>query len=190
MKAPKFKDFITEAPENQKYRILVVSADPAPAKQKLFRTARRIVEEAEKLGHKVYVVQVEGAFINYENGVYKIFNEGDEKGFEIDRSNTVAIIRGSVRLKKSYLDLVSRLEKTGICMVNSRDTIEVSSDKYRSYVKLMDFGLTQPKTALIPNEDNWQKAFESLETQYPIIMKTLEGSKGVGVLFIESERQI
>jgi len=54
----------------------------------------------------------------------------------------------------------------------------------------MDFGLTQPKTALIPNEDNWKKAFESLETQYPIIMKTLEGSKGVGVLFIESERQI
>ena len=190
MKAPKFKDFLVEAPENKKYKILVVSADPAPAHQKLFRTARRIVEEAEKAGHKVYVVQVEGAFINYENGVYKIFNEGDEKGFEIDRSNTIAIIRGTVRLKKSYLDLVSRLEKTGVCMVNSRDTIEVSADKYRSYVRLMDFGLTQPKTALIPNEDNWKKAFESLETQYPIIMKTLEGSKGVGVLFIESERQI
>ena len=161
MKAPKFKEFISEAPENKKYKILVVSADPAPAKQKLFRTARRITEEAEKLGHKVYVVQVEGAFIDYEDGVYKIYNQGDKKGFEIDRSNTVAIIRGSVRLKKSYLDLVSRLEKTGVCMVNSRDTIEISSDKYRSYVKLMDFGLTQPKTALIPNEDNWRKAFES-----------------------------
>ena len=134
MKAPKFKDFLVEAPENKKYKILVVSADPAPAHQKLFRTARRIVEEAEKAGHKVYVVQVEGAFINYENSVYKIFNEGDEKGFEIDRSNTIAIIRGTVRLKKSYLDLVSRLEKTGICMVNSRDTIEVSSDKYTIFL--------------------------------------------------------
>ena len=190
MKAPKFKDFIVEAPQNKKYKILVVSADPVPANQKLFRTARRITEEAEKAGHKVYVVQVEGAFINYENGIYKIFNEGDEKGFEISRLDTVAIVRGSVRLKKSYLDLVTRLEKTGITMVNSRDTIEISSDKYRSYIRLMDFGLTQPKTALIPNEDNWKKAFESLETQYPIIMKTLEGSKGVGVLFIESERQI
>ena len=134
---------------NKKYKILVVSADPAPEGQKLFRTARRIVEEAKKAGHKVYVVQVEGAFINYEDGVYKIFNEGDEKGFEIDRSNTVAIIRGSVRLKKSYLDLVTRLEKTGITMVNSRDTIEISSDKYRSYIRLMDFGLTQPKIASI-----------------------------------------
>ena len=190
MRAPKFKEFLSEAKSNNKYKVLVVSAEPESANQKLFRTARRIVEECEKAGHKVYVVQVEGAFINYEDGVYKIFNEGDEKGFEINRSDTIAIVRGSVRLKKSYLDLVSRLEKTGICMVNSRDTIEISSDKYRSYVKLMDFGLTQPKTALIPNEDNWRKAFESLETTYPIIMKTLEGSKGVGVLFIESERQI
>ena len=190
MRAPKFKDFLVEAPENKKYKILVVSAEPAPEGQKLFRTARRIKEEGEKAGHKVYVVQVEGAFINYEDGVYKIFNEGDEKGFEISRLDTVAIVRGSVRLKKSYLDLITRLEKTGITMVNSRDTIEISSDKYRSYIRLMDFGLTQPKTALIPNEDNWKKAFESLETQYPIIMKTLEGSKGVGVLFIESERQI
>ena len=43
---------------------------------------------------------------------------------------------------------------------------------------------------MIPNEENWKKAFESLETDYPIIMKTLEGSKGVGVLFVESERQM
>lgn len=190
MKPVKFNDFITEEKKSKKYKILVVSADPAPEGQKLFRTARRFKEEGEKQGHKVYVVQVEGAFIDYEDGVYTIYNEGDEKGFVIDRHDTVAIIRGSVRLKKSWLDLVSRLEKTGITMVNSREVVEISSDKYRSYVKLQDFGLTQPKTALIPNEDNWKTAFESLETDYPIIMKTLEGSKGVGVLFIESERQM
>ena len=190
MKPVKFNDFITEEKKSKKYKILVVSADPAPEGQKLFRTARRFKEEGEKQGHKVYVVQVEGAFIDYEDGVYTIYNEGDEKGFVIDRHDTVAIIRGSVRLKKSWLDLVSRLEKTGITMVNSREVVEISSDKYRSYVKLQDFGLTQPKTALIPNEENWKKAFESLETDYPIIMKTLEGSKGVGVLFVESERQM
>ena len=75
-------------------------------------------------------------------------------------------------------------------MVNSRETIEISADKYRTYVKLQDFGLTQPKTVLIPNEDTWEQALESLDSKFPIIMKTLEGSKGVGVLFIESERQI
>ena len=182
----KFKSFITEAKED-KYRILVVSAEPD--NNKLFHTAQRVTDEAEKSGHEVYVVKVEGAIITYDNGTYIIANADDKKGFEVNR-NTVAIIRGSVRLKKSYLDLLSRLEKIGVCMVNSRETVSVSSDKYRTYVKLQDFGLTQPKTVLIPNEKTWEQAVEALDTKFPIIMKTLEGSKGVGVLFIESERQI
>ena len=183
----KFKSFITEA-KSEKYRILVVSAEPD--KKELFHTAQRFVDEGKKSGHQVYVVKVEGAIISYDDGVYKIYNTDDKEGFEVSSSDTIAIVRGSVRLKKSYLDLLSRLEKIGICMVNSRETVEISSDKYRTYVKLQDFGLTQPKTILIPNEDTWKESLEILDSKFPIIMKTLEGSKGVGVLFIESERQI
>ena len=180
-----FKSFITEAKED-KYRILVISAEPD--NNKLFHTAQRVTDEAKKSGHEVYVVKVEGAIITYDNG-YKIFNADDEVGFVID-NDTVAIVRGSVRLKKSYLDLLSQLEKIGVCMVNSRETVEISADKYRTYLKLQDYGLTQPKTVLIPNADTLQESLESLDSKFPIIMKTLEGSKGVGVLFIESERQI
>ena len=180
-----FKSFITEAKED-KYRILVISAEPD--NNKLFHTAQRVTDEAKKSGHEVYVVKVEGAIISYDNG-YKIFNADDEVGFAID-NDTVAIVRGSVRLKKSYLDLLSQLEKIGVCMVNSRETVEISADKYRTYLKLQDYGLTQPKTVLIPNANTWEEALESLDSKFPIIMKTLEGSKGVGVLFIESERQI
>ena len=180
-----FKSFITEAKEG-KYRILVVSAEPDNSK--MFHTAQRVTDEAKKSGHEVYVVKVEGAIITYDNG-YKIFNADDKDGFEIDK-DTVAIVRGSVRLKKSYLDLLTQLEKIGVCMVNSRETVSISSDKYRTYLKLQDYGLTQPKTVLIPNADTWKQALESLDSKFPIIMKTLEGSKGVGVLFIESERQI
>ena len=180
-----FKSFITEAKED-KYRILVISAEPN--NNKLFHTAQRVTDEAKKSGHEVYVVKVEGAIISYDNG-YKIFNADDEVGFAID-NDTVAIVRGSVRLKKSYLDLLSQLEKIGVCMVNSRETVEISADKYRTYLRLQDYGLTQPKTVLIPNADTLQQSLESLDSKFPIIMKTLEGSKGVGVLFIESERQI
>ena len=181
----KFKSFITEQ-KDEKYRILVISAEPD--NNKLFHTAQRVTDEAKKSGHEVYVVKVEGAIITYDNG-YKIFNADDKDGFEIN-SDTVAIVRGSVRLKKSYLDLLSQLEKIGACMVNSRETVEISADKYRTYLKLQDYGLTQPKTVLIPNADTWEESLKSLDSKFPIIMKTLEGSKGVGVLFIESERQI
>ena len=152
----KFVEFITEAKED-KYRILVVSAEPE--KQKMFHTAQRITDEAEKLGHEVYVVKVEGAIITFDD-VYTIHNTDDDKGFEINSENTVAIVRGSVRLKKSYLDLLSQLEKIGVCMVNSRETVELSADKYRTYVRLQDYGLTQPKTVLVPNKESWENALE------------------------------
>ena len=184
----KFSDFISEQKEIGPYRILVISAEPD--NEKLYHTAQRVTDEGKKAGHKVYVVKVEGAIIKYENGVYRINNIGDKNGFEISSDNTVAIVRGSVRLKKSYLDLLSQLEKIGITMVNSRDTVELSSDKYRTYLKLQDYGLTQPKTVLIPNEEGYKEALDKLGNKFPLIMKTLEGSKGVGVLFIESERQM
>jgi len=189
----KFKSYITEAKE-EKYRILIVSSgalrSSSNGKTPMFHTAKRFEEEAKKLGHEVYVVKVEDAYISFEDGVSKIHNSDDEKGFEISSNDTVAIVRGSVRLKKSWLDLLSRLEKIGVCMVNSRETVELSSDKYRTYLKLQDFGLTQPKTVLISNADNWKTALETLDTKFPIIMKTLEGSKGIGVLFVESERSL
>ena len=55
--------------------------------------------------------------------------------------------------------------------------MELASDKYRTYLRLQDFGLTQPKTVLIPNEDGVETAFKNLGTKFPIIMKTLRGSK-------------
>jgi len=104
-------------------------------------------------------------------------------------SSTVVIIRGTPD-KDSSLDLISELERLGVCCVNSRTAISIASDKYRSYIRLKDYGLNQPKTVLVPNEDSIEKSFENLDTKFPIILKTLRGSKGVGVLFVESERAL
>jgi len=158
----KFKSFITEQ-KSEKYRILVVSSGALRSKNKKtvpkFHTAKRFEEEAKKAGHEIYILQVETAYITFDDDVYRIYNKDDEKGFEINSTNTVAIVRGTVRLKKSWLDLLSRLEKIGVSMVNSRQTVELSSDKYRTYLRLQDAGLTQPKTVFIPNEDNLERCF-------------------------------
>ncbi len=183
----KFKSFLEEQ-KGEKYKILVISSKPKESE--MFHTAKRFADEGKALGHKVYIVQVESAYIRFEDGAYYVHNVDDKKGFEISASDTVAFVRGSVRLKKSWLDVLSQLEKVGICMVNSRNTVELTSDKYRTYLKLQDFGLTQPKTVLIPNKDGVDTALKTLDTDFPIIMKTLEGSKGVGVLFVESERSL
>ena len=180
----KFKSFITEAKE-EKYKVVVISAST----EKPLITARRMKEEAEKLNYPTYVVPMDGTYTKFENGVRTIHEADDDKGFEINVNDTVIFIRGTPE-RDSWLDLISQFEKAGYCVVNSRDCTELASDKYRTYLRLQDFGLTQPKTVLIPNKDSIEKSFENLDTKFPIILKTLRGSKGVGVLFVESERSL
>ena len=180
----KFKSFITEE-KNEDYRIVVLSVEHGDNAI----TAKRIKEEADKLKLPYYIIQMDGANVLYNNGTYTIYELDDDTGFEISSYDTVVFVRGTPT-KDSSLDLISELEKIGICVVNNRETISTAADKYRTYIKLKDYGLTQPKTVLVPNEDSLETAVENLETKFPIIMKTLRGSKGIGVLFIESERAL
>ena len=187
MKAPKFKDFITEA-KTEKYRLLIITDEPEKAKT--FHTANRLQEEAEKLGWKHYLYRLTGGYTSFEDGVFKIHNKDDEKGFEVSGSDTVAVIRGSVVRKDSWMDIVTSLEKHGVCVVNSRQSINICTDKYRTALRLSDYGIRQPKTVLINDPEKAALAFDKLDTKMPVIMKTLRGSKGVGVLFIESEKAL
>jgi ribosomal protein S6--L-glutamate ligase len=180
-----FKSFITEQKNIEKYRVLVISTEHGSKAP----TATRLEDEAKKLGMQTYVVKMNGTYIKYDNDKYTIHQEEDEKGFELDRDNTVCFMRGTPE-RDSYLDLLSQLEKIGIAMVNSRSCLEIAVDKYRTYLRLKDFGLEQPKTVLCPSPELIEKSFENLDTKFPIILKTLRGSKGVGVLFVETERSL
>ena len=186
MKAPKFKEFISEAPNASKYKLLVVTDEPEDAKT--FHTANRLKEEAEKLGWKYYLYKLTGGYTTSPEGSLRLHNKDDDKGFEVSGMDTIAIIRGSVVRKDSWMDIVSLLEKHSVCVVNSRQTINVCADKYRTALRLADYGLTQPKTKLINDPEKTNQQVEEADIKFPLIMKTLRGSKGVGVLFVDSEK--
>ena len=144
--------FISEGPEEKKkdkLRVLVISKKEEDGE--LSRTVKRISDEGKKLGHEVFIVDIDGTFVTYEEDTHRIYNISEDTGFDISSTDTIAIIRGSVKLKSSYLDLLSQLEKIGICMINSRETVGICADKYRTYLKLQEYGLIQPKTSLVPN---------------------------------------
>ena len=179
-----FKSFITED-KHEDYRVVVISNELGDKAI----TAERIEEEAKKLNYPHYIVPMDGTYTVFKNGQRTIHKSDDDKGFEIHPSDTVIFVRGTPE-RDSHLDLISQFQRAGYCVVNSRECLEVAADKYRTYLRLKDFGLTQPKTVLIPNKDSIEKSFQNLDTKFPIILKTLRGSKGVGVLFVESERAL
>ena len=182
-----------ESKKPKPYKVVVVSETGkgpyAPKNHKYFRTARRVLEECEKQKIECYIVSIDGAYFKSVENVHRVYNKDDPKGFVVD-TNTIVIVRGPAMMKLSWLALISQLERTGATMVNSRDTIAVCSDKYRAAIRLERDGLTQPKTALIPNQESVKQAVENLDVDFPLVLKTLEGSKGVGVVFIESERSL
>ena len=186
MLVPQFKQFLNEDKKEKDFlRLLIITDEPEQAKT--FHTADRLKEECDKLKYPYYLFKLTGGYTTYENGIRKFHNKDDEKGFEVG-AMTVAVIRGSITRKDSWLDLVSILERSNATLVNPRTTINMCADKYRTALRLADYGLTQPMTKLINDPENSNKIVEESGIKFPLIMKTLRGSKGVGVLFVDSPK--
>ena len=186
MQVQPFKNYLQEATGDKKFlRLLIITDEPDNAKE--FHTADRLQEECKKLNYPYYLFKLTGGYTTHEDGVRRFHNKDDKKGFEVG-AMTVAIVRGSVTRKDSWMDFVSILERSNATLVNPRTTINICADKYRTALRLADYGLTQPKTKLINDPEKSIDQVEQADIKFPLIMKTLRGSKGVGVLFLDSER--
>ena len=180
-----------EEDRNKSFRLVVLEDRPKAIKDNASST--KLVQAAEKKGLEVYNCRVNGAFDlrDQDTGEIRIHYADDDKGFILD-ADTLVVNRGSVTRNDSYLDLISQIERYGIATCNPRECIEVCSDKFRAYLRLQEIGMNQPRTVLIPNDEaeTVDRAHEALDNEFPMVLKTLQGSKGVGVLLIETERSL
>jgi len=178
-----FKSFLTE--ETKPYKLIIVST--RSPKKRMFHTTQRLIDESKSRNIDAYALFAESANIDSVNN--EVWNSGEDK-FSIDPNNTIAIIRGSVAQKDAYMNLVSQLEKMGVAVVNSRETIGMCADKYRTSLRLAETDVSTPKTSLLQSIETLQDTLDAVGETYPLILKTLRGSKGIGVIFIESRRQL
>ena len=187
-----FKTFITEEKEDKKYKVVVLTRKPDDwPNHKSLLTSAKFEDACKDLGLDFYMCFINGAYFSFdEDKNRRIHNSGDDKGFEISNENTLIIVRGGVNARDQWKDLVSSLERSGYCCTNSRECMEVCSDKYRTALRLSEVGLSTPTTVLIPDEKSSMDSFEKLNTKFPVILKTTHGTKGVGVLFIESQKSL
>ena len=169
MQVQPFKNYLQEATGDKKFlRLLIITDEPDNAKE--FHTADRLQEECKKLNYPYYLFKLTGGYTTHEDGVRRFHNKDDKTR------------------KDSWMDFVSILERSNATLVNPRTTINICADKYRTALRLADYGLTQPKTKLINDPEKANEQVAEADIKFPLIMKTLRGSKGVGVLFIDSEK--
>jgi len=86
--------------------------------------------------------------------------------------------RGSLEEIVFRMDLLHRLERLGMYVLNSPAAIERSVDKYYALTLLDEAGLPVPRTIVTESAHGALKAFHELEGD--VVVKPIFGSRGIG----------
>jgi RimK family alpha-L-glutamate ligase len=152
-------------------------------------TTKKILDVAEEMGHRPVFIKSNTAYLGeYKDGQITIENiDGAGKDVTIDPKNTIAFIRGSARKTSSGKALVEGLDEYDMNMVNRPDAMNLADNKYATYIAFDKKKIDTPKTALITNEASIPRSLEKIGKKFPVIVKTLYGAEGIGVVKVDSE---
>ena len=192
MLVPKFKEFITETDISRKdkpFTIAIVTvADSKDPKENT--TAELITKACKKKGIKCIIVNTKSSIItskDEDKGTLTVSNI-DGKGAEhtfVGR-DTVCIVRGGALEDEAGLSLISSFQNSQAFMANTRASMLTCDNKLTTALLFEKFGIPTPRTAFISNENNIKTGLDMIGGKFPIILKTLTGTQGVGVIKIES----
>jgi len=97
---------------------------------------------------------------------------------ELSALITRPIGRGSLEEIIFRMDILHRLERSGMLIINPPVAIECCADKYHALALLEERGLPVPRTGVTENPEEALKAFYELGGD--IVVKPLFGSRGAG----------
>lgn len=180
-----------DSQDSSNINVIVITENNPKDAEHLYPAARKIKEECLKRDMPFFPVLVPGSnyISDFDKGNPNIVIRNvkePEKNIELDPENTVVLIRGSCIHDPVALALLTYFEAKGAFIVTSKEVIELCADKYNTTVKLQSSGIPVPRTALIPNAKAIPAALKSIGGKFPIVLKTMRGSHGIGVSRIDS----
>lgn len=151
-------------------------------------------------GLNVIPVIVNYSYIFEEKGKFYIKNKFIKNKFrkvEIEEGDIFFIRAASLSNRNSYR-LLTHLQELGdkldLVFYNGNEFIQMCNDKFRNYLFLKEQEIGTPDTYFVPYVEmsKSDKQLKNIAKQlgYPLIMKTVEGSMGTGVVKVESDEQI
>ena len=190
-KAPKFRDFISEEVQRSDIQVVVLTKVNADSKAVV---SNLISDECEKRKIPCHIVDTREAWVSkndLEKGTLLVSNiDGKDNEIELELSKTICFVRAGVLEDETGLALLSTFENAGAFMINTRDGMLTCDNKMSAYISFERDNIPTPRTALISNEKGLLHAHERLGGKYPVIMKTLTGTQGIGVSIVESEKSM
>jgi len=170
---------------------LVILTTRLEAKQTKAPTVRKMMEKSESMGFKCIIIDTaQGEVERNESGNYFIRNKDKQKKYEIDLKSTVILARRSSINSTAAVKFFEKLESLGFVSVNSLKSVLLCEDKLDTVQKLQEKGIPVPKTALISNEDDIENAMQKVGNNFPVVIKLLNGTKGIGVFQVDSNASL
>lgn len=173
-------------------KLLIITAEPenfVPVELK---------KQAEAQGNQAEIINVDKTFL------VEGFNDKGEritKALQVDKDMKVSEIIGDVcipRLNEYCLEykigMLHRLQDCGVQMLNSPDSMMLCNDKLRSQVVLNSANIKTPYSLMMTDGEYLDVVLEQAEKdgklKFPMIIKTLRGTHGIGVMKVDSKSSL
>lgn len=144
-----------------------------------------IYETAKKRGMRYDLVKVDEAFISasdVELGEITFSNfDGKDKSLTVKASNSIIFVRAGAIQNLVSQSLVSTLQTFGFFLINDLQSMTLCDNKMANAILLERNNISIPRTAVINNVKSIEDAHKRIGGRFPVIIKTLTGTQGVGV---------
>ena len=154
-------------------------------------TFAEIVEEVStKRNIKYNFVDVTKAYLgdsDIDIGTVKLRNvDGKNTDIDIETSNSIIFVRAGAIGSLTSQAFISSLQDIGFLLVNDLESMLVCDNKMSNALLLSRNNIPIPRTSSVPNESAIEDAHKRVGGKFPVIIKTLKGTQGVGVMKIDS----
>jgi ribosomal protein S6--L-glutamate ligase len=145
---------------------------------------KELVKKAEEAGYDVEVIDPEECYINLTNEEYISYKGTKYKGADL------CIPRLSETNLDYKISIINHLDKMGVKVLNKGPALRTASNKIDTQIKLNAEGIKTPKTTLFTNDEQIDHAVEAIGNKFPVIVKTIYGTQGIGVIRADSRASL
>lgn len=174
-----YTSFLNESKSSDEVKIIIFTG-----RAKGSPTTKAFEEVCKERGIECYVVDINNALLEKVYNGHLIIYQG--KRILIDPDTTAIIPRRGVIENSHTRRLFAQLEKSRYFITNSLESINVCENKYITAQILEEHGLPVPKYSLVPDETFLDTALDLIGGEFPLILKLISGTQGIGVSIVDS----
>ena len=139
----------------------------------------------KKKNIKYDLVNVDEAWISQKDveiGSVTIQNvDGKDKEVEIETHNSIVFVRAGAIQTLSAQAIVSSLQVIGFFLINDLESMLACDNKMSNVIMLERNNIPTPRSSILSNKKSIEDAHNRVGGKFPVVLKTLTGTQGVGV---------